>query len=448
MRRLFAILVCLFSTGIAVAALPVAVEGEPMPSLAPMLERTTPAVVNISAVHIGSEQNHPLLRDPFFRWFFDLPNQRANKKTQSLGSGLIVDAARGYVVTNQHVVNDADEIRVTMSDGRRLHAELVGEDPEIDIAVLKIPADRLHQVVLADSDKLRVGDFVVAIGSPFGLSQTVTSGIVSALGRSGLGIEGYENFIQTDASINPGNSGGPLVNLRGELVGINTAILAPNGSNVGIGFAIPSNIARAIIEQIIEYGGVNRGVFGITVQDLSADLANALGSDQAHGAVVSAIKPNSAADQAGLRVGDVVRRMNGRDIRHSTDMQTQLALLRIGAKFEIEILRDSRSKVLSAYIADPYADYHDGKQIERSFAGSRLNAVIDESLLGRNAGIAVGPVEPDSNAWRIGLREGDVLFEINRKRVKNLDALSAAAVDGVWQIKLRRGEQLLTLASH
>ena len=273
----------------SLATLPVAVEDGPLPSLAPMLERTTPAVVNISTSTQAPMRSQPLLNDPFFRWFFDQPQRRQQREQQSLGSGVIVDSQKGYVLTNQHVIEEAHEIRVTLNDGRKFKARLLGQDPEMDVAVLQIPAENLTAVKLADSQKLRVGDFVVAIGSPFGLNQTVTSGIVSALGRSGLGIEGYENFIQTDASINPGNSGGPLVNLRGELDGINTAILAPNGGNVGIGFAIPVNMVRSIMRQIVEYGGIERGVFGVTVQDMNAELSQAMGMDGSRGAVIAAV---------------------------------------------------------------------------------------------------------------------------------------------------------------
>ena len=294
-------------------------EGEPLPTLAPMLERIMAAVVNVSTVTRIAVADHPLLRDPFFRHFFEVPKQE-RRESNSLGSGVIVDAERGIVLTNHHVIAKADSIRVTLQDGRTLEAELLGADPETDVAVLRLPtrglpAAALRAIPLADSDGLRVGDFVVAIGNPFGLKQTVTSGIVSGLGRSGLGIEGYESFIQTDASINPGNSGGPLVNLRGELVGINTAILAPGGGNIGIGFAIPSNMARAIMEQILLHGQVRRGQFGVAVQDLTPELAAALGVEGRFGALVTAVEPDSAAAAvrtAGGRPGAEPGRPTGR----------------------------------------------------------------------------------------------------------------------------------------
>ncbi|MES9938390.1 MAG: Do family serine endopeptidase, partial [Sedimenticola sp.] len=321
---LFILLISLVPlSSLSFAALPASVNGVPVPSLAPMLERVTPAVVNISTVtHIRREES-PLFSDPFFRRFFDLPSiqKRKKKRSQSLGSGVIIDAAKGYVLTNSHVIDKAHEIRVTTHDGRRLEARLIGADPETDVAVLQIGGEGLTALALADSDRLRVGDFVVAIGNPFGLSQTVTSGIVSALGRSGLGIEGYENFIQTDASINPGNSGGPLVNLEGELVGINTAILAPGGGNVGIGFAIPANMVSAIMQQLVAHGEVRRGAFGITMQELDYDLRQALGIERGEGAVVVEVLSESAAEKAGVRVGDLITTLNGKAVRSAASLR-------------------------------------------------------------------------------------------------------------------------------
>ncbi len=432
----------------AVAALPLAVDGKALPSLAPMIERVTPAVVNISTVSSVRSEDHPLLRDPIFRWFFERPRESRQRRNQSLGSGVIIDAKRGYLLTNHHVIAKADEIRVTLSDGRELDAELLGADPDTDIAVLQIPSENLSAIRLADSDRLRVGDFVVAIGNPFGLSKTVTSGIVSALGRSGLGIEGYENFIQTDASINPGNSGGPLVNLRGELVGINTAILAPSGGNVGIGFAIPANMADAIKRQIVEFGGIRRGIFGISMQNLTPDLARALGvAADSRGAVVNGVTPDSAAEKAGLKAGDLITHLNRRAIIDATDLTAQLALLRVGDRIELAVVREGRQQRLSAHIADPFEHFVDGAEISPQLRGARLGEVIDESNFGKNRGIAVGRVSPDSNAWQAGLRDGDILFQVNRSRVESLDALRDVASDGIYRFKLRRGRRLVTLVS-
>jgi Do/DeqQ family serine protease len=447
-RYLLFVLLLALTTGHAFAALPTQVDGERLPSLAPMLEKATPAVVNISTVSVVRTEDHPLLRDPFFRWFFERPLERRNKRSQSLGSGVIIDANRGHVLTNHHVIEKAAEIRVTLNDGRELKAELLGSDPDTDVALLQIPAEDLTAIPLGDSRQLRVGDFVVAIGNPFGLSQTVTSGIVSALGRSGLGIEGYENFIQTDASINPGNSGGPLINLRGELVGINTAILAPSGGNVGIGFAIPVNMVEAIRRQIVEHGGVHRGTFGVTLQDLTPDLARALNlAPDSKGTVVSGVKASSAAAKSGLRAGDLIVKLNKHAIVNAADLKTQLALMRVGDRVKLRIIREGSQKILNARIADPFEDFVEGKKISRQFRGALLGELVDESSLGTNPGIAVGPVEEDSNAWQSGLREGDVLFQVNRSRVKTLEQLREAAEDTVYRIKLRRGNRLVTLVS-
>jgi len=431
------------------ASLPAAVSGQQLPSLAPMLERTTPAVVNISTTTAIRAAEHPLMQDPFFRRFFKLPQNQRKREHHSLGSGVIVDPERGYVLTNNHVIAKADEIRVTLHDGRSLEAKLVGADPDTDVAVLKIPTEDLHGIRFADSDQLRVGDFVVAIGNPFGLSQTVTSGIVSALGRSGLGIEGYENFIQTDASINPGNSGGPLVNLRGELVGINTAILAPGGGNVGIGFAIPINMVRTIVAQIVDYGGVKRGHFGIAGQDLNPDLAKALGVGIHQGAVVAQVLDESPAKQAGLRAGDVVTSLNGHAIRGAAELRTRLALLRIGDTVDLEVLRDGRNRHFRSHIADPYASYSDAGRVSQFFRGALFKDVVDNSPFGRHAGIAVGTVQEDSPAWHAGVREGDVILEANRQRVKNMAQLRRVIANngGLGMLRLRRENRLILLVA-
>jgi serine protease Do/serine protease DegQ len=315
-----------------------------------MLERATPAVVNIATEGRIRLPRNPLLDDPFFRHFFNLPNQPIERRTQSLGSGVVVDARGGYVVTNQHVIENAQTITVTLLDGRQLTAKVIGSDPDSDIAVIQIPANNLTALPLADSDTLRVGDFVVAIGNPFGLGQTVTSGIVSALGRTGLGIEGYEDFIQTDASINPGNSGGALVNLRGELVGINTAILAPGGGNVGIGFAIPANMVSQLMTQIVKYGGVRRGQLGVTVQDLTPQLARSFGISETQGAVITQVQPNSGAARAGLKTGDVVTAINDKPVRSSGSLRNTIGLMQVGEEVRLDILRDGRAMAVTAKI--------------------------------------------------------------------------------------------------
>lgn len=424
------------------APLPAAVDGQALPSLAPMLERTMPAVVNISTVTRIEAAEHPLLRDPFFRQFFDVPQQRERQES-SLGSGVIVDAARGLVLTNNHVIAKADEIRATLHDGRTVKAELVGADPETDVAVLRLPPEGLRALTLGNSDELRVGDFVVAIGTPFGLRQTVTSGIVSGLGRSGLGIEGYENFIQTDASINPGNSGGPLVNLRGELVGINTAILAPGGGNIGIGFAIPIDMARSVMEQIVDHGSVRRGLFGVAAQDLTPDLAHALGIDSRQGALVAAVEPGSAAEKAGVQAGDAILRIDGHPVAGAADIRNRFGMLRVGARVELDILRSGRPLTLVGQMADPYRDFVRGERISPNLAGA---------LLGDGTGdapaVRVGSVSADSAAWSSGLREGDRILGVNRERIATVRELGAAirAAGGLYSLKVQRGDRLILLS--
>ncbi|MFO1352563.1 MAG: Do family serine endopeptidase [Gammaproteobacteria bacterium] len=334
-----ALAACAVAPPPAATPAPVATAAQPLPSLAPMLRRVAPAVVNISSEGKVKLQPNPLLDDPFFRRFFNIPKQPRERRAESLGSGVVIDAARGYIVTNHHVVDHADAITVTLNDGRQFKAKTIGVDPEADVAVIQIPAERLTALTLGDSDGLQVGDYVVAIGNPFGLGQTVTAGIVSALGRSGLGIEGYENFIQTDASINPGNSGGPLVNLRGELIGINTAILAPSGGNIGISFAIPVNMVQGLVGQLLRYGQVRRGQIGISVQNLDAKLAQAFGLDNREGAVITQIAPGSAAASAGLRVGDLVTAVNGKTVRDADSLRNTIGLMQAGEQVGVDVLR-------------------------------------------------------------------------------------------------------------
>jgi len=436
------------STG-AQAALPTQVNSTPLPSLAPMLERVMPGVVNISSVTQIATEQHPLLRDPFFRHFFNIPGQPRERENQSLGSGVIVDAKRGLILTNHHLIENADAIRVTLNDGRRLESELIGSDAETDIAVLRVSANDLTETRIADSDALRVGDFVVAIGSPFGLAQTVTSGIVSALGRTGLGIEGYESFIQTDASINPGNSGGPLVNLRGELVGINTAILAPGGGNVGIGFAIPTNMVRTVVDQILEHGAVRRGLFGAAAQDLTPDLSAALGIELYRGAVITTVEPDSAAERAGLRAGDIITEVDGRIIGNAADLRNRIGLLSAGSGVELNILRDGERRTLRGELADPFADFIQGKRLNPVLEGALIGETARKRVHGHRWLVAVGPLRPGSPAWLSGLREGDLILRANRQPIVNLDDLSKAlqvAGGQLYSLQVLRDGQLVQLA--
>ncbi|MTW20592.1 DegQ family serine endoprotease [Allochromatium palmeri] len=440
---LFPLLLCI--TLAARAALPPSVDGQPLPTLAPMLERALPAVVNISTVTRIETAEHPLLRDPFFRHFFDIPSRQRQRENSSLGSGIIVDAKRGLVLSNHHVIAKAETIRVTLHDGRTLEATLIGSDPETDVAVLRIPAQELSALPFADSDRLRVGDFVVAIGNPFGLRQTVTSGIVSGLGRTGLGIEGYENFIQTDASINPGNSGGPLVNLNGELVGMNTAILAPGGGNIGIGFAIPANMARAILEQLVEFGAVRRGLFGVAVQDLTDELAGALGMNHRDGALITTVNKGSAADEAGLRAGDVILKLNDKPVRGSSDLRNQFGLLRVGESVRLDILRDGKPRRLTGRVDDPYRHYIPGERLSPALAGALFGELDTASGV---PAIPVGTVDPESPAWLAGLREGDRLIQINGQHLGDpRDIVKVLrASKGLYSLRIQRGDDLLLLS--
>lgn len=332
------------------AGVPVAI-GEQTPTLAPMLKNVTPGVVNIAVKgRIALEQN-PLLKDPFFRRFFDVPDRPVEREVRAAGSGVVVDAREGLIITNNHVVEHADEIVITLADGRRQQAKRIGGDPGTDIALLRVQAENLVAIPLGDSDKLEVGDFVVAIGNPFGLGQTVTSGIVSALRRTGLGIESYEEFIQTDAAINPGNSGGALVNLRGELVGINAAIVGPSGGNVGVGFAIPVNMARDVMGQIVKYGEIQRGQLGIAIQDVTPDRLQSLGlPPQQTGAVVAKVEAGSAAERAGLKSDDVITVVNKTPVRGAADLRIKVGLLRVGDIAELTVLRAGRPLTLRATV--------------------------------------------------------------------------------------------------
>lgn len=432
----------------AQAALPPAdSQGLELPTLAPMLDRVLPSVVNVATESRVTVQDNPLLQDPFFRRFFGIPDRPPQQRqSQALGSGVIVDAEHGYVLTNNHVVDKADQITVTLKDGRSFTAKLVGRDPETDVALVQIPAEHLTAVPLADSDRLRVGDFVVAIGNPFGLGQTVTSGIISALGRSGLGIEGYEDFIQTDASINPGNSGGALVTLRGELAGINTAILAPGGGNVGIGFAIPVNMAQQIMTQLVQYGEVRRGSLGVMIQDLTPDLAKAFDIKETRGAVIAKVVKDSPADKAGLKPGDVVVGVNGKPVNNTTDLRTAIGLLPVGQTVHMDIVRDGKRHSYSVTIAQPIETKLEGAQVNPRFKGAVFGEITaDSPEYGNAQGIVVLQVTPGSPAWASGLHKGDIIVSVNRQQVSTLEDFHRLAKgDGRGVLlNIRRGEGAL-----
>lgn len=411
-------------------------QGDAIPTLAPMLEKATPAVVNIATKGRVRIQQNPLFNDPFFRRFFDVPDQPRERQTQSLGSGVVIDAKNGFIITNNHVIDSADEIQVTLRNGETHQAKLIGTDPETDVAVIQIKAKNLTALKMADSSKTRVGDFVVAIGNPFGLGQTVTSGIVSAVGRSGLGIEGYENFIQTDASINPGNSGGALVNLRGELVGINTAIFSQSGGNIGIGFAIPINMVSSIKQQLLEHGEVQRGMLGAQAQDLNPQLAKAFDIKLNGGAVVTQVVPNSAAERAGLRAGDIVTHINNKTVKNAGTLRNSVGLLRVGQHVELKILREGEAKTLKVKIEKVAEQNLAGKQINPHLQGAHLTDIDENSrYYGRVKGVFIAEVEPGSPAWRNSLRKGDVITSVNRKPVASLAELK----------KLTKGNKALLL---
>ena len=395
-------------------------------SLAPMLDKVRPAVVNIATEGRIQLRQNPLFADPFFRRFFNVPNQPIERKTQSLGSGVIVDAKRGLVLTNNHVIANAIQITVTLLDGRQLEAELVGTDPETDVAVIRIPPEDLVEIETADSDELRVGDFVVAIGHPFGLGQTVTSGIVSALSRSGLGIEDYEDFIQTDASINPGNSGGALVNLRGELIGINTAIFSRSGGNIGIGFAIPINLAMQITEQLLDSGKVQRGFLGVSAQDLNPALAEAFGLKRQHGAVITSIIDNSPASKAGLQTGDILIKINGKEVKNARDVRNRFGLLAVGEKVTLAILRAGKHKEITLSVSAKEESKHYLSSMNRRLSGVTINDIdVAHPYYGKIQGVNVVGVERGSPAWRSGLRQGDVITSVNRQAVTNIQIFLA-----------------------
>lgn len=407
-----------------------------VPSLAPMLEEATPAVVSIAVE--GTQTSRQRVPE-MFKYFFGAPQEQVQERPfRGLGSGVIIDADKGYVVTNNHVVANADEITVQLTDGREFIAKKLGSDEQSDIALLKIEAEDITALPLANSDELRVGDFVVAIGNPFGLSQTVTSGIVSALGRSGLNIGGYEDFIQTDAAINRGNSGGALVNLHGELVGINTAIFGPNGGNVGIGFAIPANMMKNLTDQIAEFGEVRRGLLGILGSDVDAGLAEAVDAEVNVGAFVNEVTPESAAEEAGILAGDIIIAVNGRQLTGFQELRAKIASMGAGAEVELTVIRQGEEISLDVVLGDATQTTVTAERIHPALEGASLANGTDA---GGNNGIVVSDIESGSPAARIGLQNDDVIVGVNRVRTNTVpefrDALDNAK--GVIALNVRRG---------
>lgn len=434
-----------------------------VPSLAPILEGKLSAVVNIAARAKSQPQSQrsyqdpfgdPFFNDPFFRRFFEgtpfggqrqfrspqRPEQQ--RPAQSIGSGVIVDAGNGYVLTNHHVIANAEEIFVILQDKRRLEAEIVGSDPDTDVAVLKVTSDNLAEMPIGNSDAMLVGDYVIAIGNPFGLSHTVTSGIVSALGRSGLGIEGYEDFIQTDAPINPGNSGGALMNLHGELIGINTAIYSRSGGSMGIGFAIPVDMAKSVMDQIIEHGEVKRGQIGIMIQDVTPDLAEAFGLDRVTGALVAQVVPDSPAADAGVEDGDIITHVNGTVVNNSSHLRNLVGLLRLGDEATVRLLREGDPVILEIEVGE--ADDQSGDSAISSadlLQGVRFGDIPENHpLYGQVTGVYVGAVDRRSRASQAGLQPGDIVVSVNQEAVDNVSEITELSYDkDTILLNIRRG---------
>jgi Do/DeqQ family serine protease len=435
------------------ADIPAAMTGNngQMPTLAPMVKRVEPAVVSIrTRGHVAVQQN-PIFNDPFFRQFFGGQFQQPQQRPfAALGSGVIVNAKKGYILTNNHVIEHAQQITVALKGGRNVTGKVLGKDLETDLAVVKIDAKNLHQIKLGNSAKLRPGDFVVAIGNPFGLIETVTSGIVSAIGRSHVPVQGepqgtVTNFIQTDAATNPGSSGGALVNLKGQLVGINTAILSGGGGNIGIGFAIPINMAKQVMHQIIKYGKVQHGLLGVYIAPLTPKLANALGVSANEGAVVSQVISGSPADKAGLKQYDVITAVNGNNIAGSADLKRAIKLKRPGSTVKLDVLRNGKHLTIKATlgnannISGEQGGAAGGGKAHPGLHGLQIGKLTQRSpLYGQVKGVLVTGVEPGSEAFRNGIRAGDVIIAVNRQAVTSVSQFRKA-------VKQNEGNLLLTI---
>ncbi|NQV87877.1 MAG: Do family serine endopeptidase [Woeseiaceae bacterium] len=425
----------------ALAALPQKVQGQPVTSLAPLVEQVSPAVVNIRVSQTVTRRDS--FSDDAFRRFFGLPDGGTGggaREIASAGSGVIVDAKRGYILTNHHVVGDADKIQISLIDGSVHDAEIVGSDPATDIAVIKVDIDGLTEMPIGDSTEARVGDFVIAIGNPFGLGHTVTSGIISALGRSGISRDGYEDFIQTDASINPGNSGGALVNMSGELIGINSAIISRSGGNVGIGFAVPTEIASSIMTQILDFGEIRRGLLGVNIQTIDAQAAEALGNDIESGALITGIQSGSAAEQAGLEVGDIIVEVNEKKVDGAAELRNRIGLLRSGEQIDIKYLRDNKFQTARAELGQAQIQSVLGEEVHPGLAG----AIFAVSSTASEEGIEIQEVQEATPAAQRGLRTGDVITHVNRVQVQNLEELrEVASRFDILFLNVRRGDRAL-----
>jgi Do/DeqQ family serine protease len=438
--------------GVAAAQLPVRVGNQEMPTLAPLVKQVEPAVVSIATKGTVNAPTNPLMQDPFFRRFFGFPDQQQpqrRREVQSAGSGVIVDAAKGYILTNHHVVENAELIEIYLTDNRNLKAKVIGSDAGTDIAVLQVENTKnLVQMKFGNSDQVQVGDFVLAIGNPFGLQHTVTSGIVSALGRSGINPDGYEDFIQTDASINPGNSGGALVNLRGELIGINSAIFSNSGGNIGIGFAIPVNIAKSIMNQILQFGEVKRGLLGVSISDFNADSAKAFGIEgTAEGALVQEVVDGSAAETAGIMVGDVIVSVDGQRIKSASDLRNTIGLKRSGDSVRVDVIREGKRRQFTTVLSEVSSSAQlDGGDVHPGLAGAQLGNHAGKGEDFTGPGVRIEAVEPNSPAALAGIRPNDIIVSVNRKRVRNVRELQqAASQQSLLIMSVRRGDRNLLL---
>ena len=417
-----------------------------MPTLAPLVDRVTPAVVNVAVKSKLDMEDNPLFKDPKFRRFFDLPDKMPPQERSSVGSGVIIDAKKGYILTNHHVIDEATDIVITLKDKRTFTAKVVGGDKDTDIALLQVDAQDLVSLPMGDAATMRVGDYVLAVGNPFGLGQTVTSGIVSALGRSGLAIEGYEDFIQTDASINPGNSGGALVNLRGELIGINTAIIGPAGGNVGVGFAVPTTMVKSVMTQLIAYGEVRRGQIGVQISDMTPELAKNLGIDRTEGALIAAVVKGSPAENAGLKAGDVAIELDGKALKGSQDLRVRIGMMTLGTTVNVTVVRNGGKKDFKLTIGKPPQQTVEAKAEDRP---ALLGATFSNTdATDKAKGVKVINVERGSPAFQSNLRPGDVIISVNRKPVSSVDEFTEAMKNSERQTALfikRGGEDVLVI---
>ena len=418
---LFSLLV-FFLLNNSFAALPNEINNQPISSLAPLVKQVAPAVVNIRVSQTVTRRSP--YNDEMFRRFFGMPNNPGNsREVQSAGSGVIVDAINGYILTNHHVIEGAEKIQISLINGETLDAEVIGSDPATDIALLKVDSKNLIDIKIGDSDIVQVGDFVIAIGNPFGLSHTVTSGIVSALGRTGISNNGYEDFIQPDASINPGNSGGALVNMKGELVGINSAIISRSGGNVGIGFAVPSEIAQSIMQQILDFGEVRRGLLGVSIQSIDPENASALGVEIDYGALISSIEPGSAAEKAGLQVDDIIIQIDNEKISNSRELANAIGLKGSGEEVEIQLVRNNNKINVIAILGQQQLSRSEGTDIHPGLVGASFASASTMS----GGGVEVSTVESGSAAFQRGLRSGDLITAVNRQQIENLQQLQKIA---------------------